>query len=171
MIIRRATPADLELLVTLARGCYYEAFGPDRYPGNPIGAFMDEHVTVPVYAAEMTDRRSSFWLAESESGEAIGFLKLRRHAPPRRLQERNALELVRIYLLRRYTGQGYGQQLMQFCIDEARSLGCKAVYLGVWEHNLPALAFYHKQGFTPFGWHVFPFGGQRQRDIWMSRAL
>ncbi|MBO0936222.1 GNAT family N-acetyltransferase [Fibrella sp. HMF5335] len=171
MHIRRVTPDDLHPLVALARRCYYEAFSPETYPGNPIQAFIDENVTTAIYAQEMTDRRASFWLAENEAGEPMGFLKLRRHAPPRRLAERNALELVRIYLLRQYIGKGYGQQLMQFCLDQARAQGHKAVYLGVWEHNAPAIAFYRRQGFVPFGWHVFPFGGERQRDIWMSRAV
>ncbi|MBO0929439.1 GNAT family N-acetyltransferase [Fibrella aquatilis] len=171
MTIRRATLADLLPLVALARRCYAEAFSQDKYPGNPIDGFIDEHVTTAVYAQEFADRRASFWLAENEAGEAMGFLKLRRHAPPRRLAERNALELVRIYLLEQHIGHGYGKQLMQFCLDYARSQGHKAVYLGVWEHNAVAQAFYRKQGFTPFGWHVFPFGGERQRDIWMSRAV
>ena len=171
MIIRRVTHTDLEPLVSLARRCYYEAFGPDKYPGTPIQPFIDNSVTVTAYATELTDRRASFWLAENEAGEAMGFLKLHRHAPPRRLQERNALEIVRIYLLTHYAGQGYGHQLMQFCLDQARSQGCKVVYLGVWEHNTPALTFYRKQGFMPFGWHIFPIGGERQRDIWMSRTV
>ena len=171
MTIRRVTHADIEPLVALARRCYYEAFGPDNYPGNPVQPFIDENVTLAAYASELTNRRASFWLAENEAGEAMGFLKLHRHAPPRRLQARNALELVRIYLLKQHARQGYGHQLMQFCLDQARSQGCTAVYLGVWEHNAPALAFYQKLGFVPFGWHVFPFGGERQRDIWMSRAV
>lgn len=171
MTIRRVTPADLEPLVSLAHRCYYEAFSPDKYPDNPVQAFINEHVTLTTYAQELTNRRASFWLAENDAGEGMGFLKLHRHAPPRRLTERNALELVRIYLLEQHAGKGYGRQLMEFCLDQARSQGCKAMYLGVWEHNIAAQVFYHKLGFTPFGWHVFPFGGQRQRDIWMSRAV
>ena len=171
MTIRRATLTDLEPLVALARRCYAEAFGTEKYPDNPIEAFINDHVTLSTYTTEFADKRSSFWLAENEAGEAMGFLKLRRHAPPRRLSERNALEVVRIYLLEQHIGHGYGRQLMEFCLDYARSQGNKAVYLGVWEHNASAQVFYRKQGFVPFGWHVFPFGGERQRDIWMSRAV
>lgn len=171
MIIRPATPVDIDKLVSVARRAIYDAFSPDKYPGNPVQAYLDEAVTTEVYAREFTDRRATFWLAETEAGEAVGFLKLRRHAPPRRMPERNALEIVRIYLLNQYVGKGWGRQLMQHCLDYARQQGHRAVWLGVWEHNQTARAFYEKLGFTAIGWHVFSFGGERQRDIWMWRPV
>lgn len=170
MTIRPATPADLTALVRVARQAIHEAFSPAKYPGNPVEAFLDEAVTYPQYAAAMQDKRTTFWLAE-DGGELVGFLKLRRHAPPRRMTERNALEIVQLYLIEQSTGRGWGRQLMTFALDYALSQGQRAVWLGVWEHNLSARAFYEKMGFTPFGWHVFPFGGELQRDIWMQRVI
>lgn len=171
MTIRPATTADLATLVAVARQAMFDAFSPEKYPGNPVQAYLDEAVTPEVYAQELTDRRATFWLAETDEGEAVGFLKLRRHAPPRRMPERNALEIVRIYLLDRHVGRGWGRQLMQHCLDYARQQGHRAVWLGVWEHNRTARAFYEKMGFVAFGWHVFPFGGEAQRDVWMWRAV
>ncbi len=171
MTIRQATPADLETLVSVARRSIYDAFSPDKYPGNPVQQYLDESVTASVYAQEFTNRRATFWLAENEQGEAMGFLKLHHHAPPRRIPVRNALEIVRIYLLDQYIGRGYGRQLMQHCLDYAREQGHKGVWLGVWEHNAPALVFYKRMGFVPVGWHAFSFGGERQRDIWLWKDL
>lgn len=171
MTIRQATIADLDLLVSIARQSIFAAFSPEKYPGNPVQQYLDDAVTGPVYAQEFTNRRATFWLAENEQGEAIGFLKLQRHAPPRRLPVRHALEIVRLYLLDQYIGRGYGRQLMQHSLDYARQQGYQAVWLGVWEHNAPALVFYEKMGFTRFGWHVFSFGGERQRDLWLWRTV
>ena len=171
MTIRQATPADLELLVSVARRSIYAAFSPEKYPGNPVQAYLDEAVTVPIYTQEFTNRRATFWLAENEQNEAIGFLKLHHHAPPSRMPIRNALEIVRLYLLDQYTGLGYGRQLMQHCLDYARQQGHQAVWLGVWEHNAPAIVFYQRMGFAPFGWHTFSFGGERQRDIWLWKQV
>lgn len=171
MTIRQATPADLDRLVSVARQSMYQAFSPEKYPGNPVQAYLDEAVTPAVYAREFTNRRATFWLAEEAQGEVIGFLKLHAHAPPRRLPVRNALEIVRIYLLDEHIGHGYGRQLMQHCLNYARQQGHKAVWLGVWEHNALALVFYEKLGFIRFGWHVFSFGGERQRDLWLWKAL
>jgi diamine N-acetyltransferase len=171
MRIRPATAADLDTLVRVARQAIFEAFSPAKYPGNPVQAYLDACVTTEVYAHELTDKRATFWLAETDTGEAVGFLKLRRHAPPRRMPERNALEIVRIYLLEAHIGKGWGRQLLEHCLSYARQQKHRAVWLGVWEHNHTAQAFYEKMGFTSFGWHVFPFGGERQRDIWLWRLL
>lgn len=170
MTIRPATTADLETLVAVARQAMYEAFSPVKYPGNPVESYLDEAVTYPHYQQSMQDKRTTFWLAE-EGGEAVGFLKLRRHAPPRRMAERNALEIVQIYLLERYVGRGWGRQLLEHALAYASAQGCRAVWLGVWEHNLSARAFYDRMGFTPCGWHVFPFAGEPQRDIWLQRPV
>ena len=171
MTIRQATLSDLDTLVSVARQSIYEAFSPKKYPGNPVQAYLDEAVTVTVYAREFTNRRATFWLAEDEQGNAIGFLKLHHHAPPKRMPIRNALEIVRIYLLDGYVGRGYGRQLMQHALDYARQQGHEAVWLGVWEHNTPALLFYGKMGFVNFGWHTFSFGGEQQRDRWLWRSV
>ena len=171
MTIRQATLSDLDTLVRVARHCIYEAFSPEKYPGNPVQTYLDEAVTVPVYAREFTNPRATFWLAEEEPGQTIGFLKLRLHAPPKQMPIRNALEIVRIYLLDGYVGRGYGRQMMQHALDYARGQGYEGVWLGVWEHNTPALVFYRKMGFTQFGWHTFLFGGERQRDFWLWKSL
>jgi len=45
------------------------------------------------------------------------------------------------------------------------------VWLGVWERNYRARAFYEKMGFEPFGFHYFQFGPERQRDLWLQKQL
>jgi ribosomal protein S18 acetylase RimI-like enzyme len=44
-------------------------------------------------------------------------------------------------------------------------------WLGVWERNPKAIAFYRKFGFQEVGEHVFPLGSDAQRDIVMSRPI
>ena len=83
----------------------------------------------------------------------------------------NAIEIQRIYLLQSQTGQGQGGQLMNHCLDWAGSVGHGAVWLGVWERNDRALAFYQKVGFMRFSYHYFQFGSERQRDFWLYKPL
>ena len=154
----------------------YSAFGPEKYPGNPVQTYLDQAVTPAVYAQELAHRRARFWLAETADGQPMGFVRLHPHAPPRQLPARyrqtgTGLEIERLYLLEPFIGQGFGGQLMAFCLDEARQQGHRYVWLGVWEHNASARAFYEKMGFQPFGWHYFSFGGEQQRDIWLVLAL
>ena len=60
---------------------------------------------------------------------------------------------------------------MQRCIDEARETGFQTIWLGVWERNSRALAFYRKWDFREVGEHIFQLGSEPQRDILMQRAV
>lgn len=171
MIIRPATLADTESLAELSASTMREAFGPPHNPIDVVDAYIAEHLVLSRLQQELVDRRSTFLLMETPEGDSIGYAKLRRHAPPRRMTERRAIEIQRIYLRQSQTGQGTGRLLMDYCLEKAKQEGHMAVWLGVWERNERALAFYHKIGFIPFGWHYFQFGPDRQRDIWMSKLL
>ncbi len=60
---------------------------------------------------------------------------------------------------------------MRACVDEARQAGHDAIWLGVWERNGRAQAFYRKWNFRAVGQHVFQLGSDPQRDIVMQRAV
>lgn len=51
---------------------------------------------------------------------------------------------------------------------EIKARGSDVVWLGVWERNARAIAFYKKYGFVERGEHVFLLGHDRQRDIVMA---
>ena len=54
---------------------------------------------------------------------------------------------------------------------EARQLGADALWLGVWERNPRAIAFYGKVGFVDVGSHLFVVGADAQTDRIMVRSL
>jgi ribosomal protein S18 acetylase RimI-like enzyme len=60
---------------------------------------------------------------------------------------------------------------MQACIDQASKIGHRTLWLGVWEHNTRARAFYEKWEFRDVGRHIFQLGDDRQTDILMERTL
>jgi ribosomal protein S18 acetylase RimI-like enzyme len=49
--------------------------------------------------------------------------------------------------------------------------GAHTLWLGVWEHNARAIAFYRKYGFQRIGEHVFPVGSDPQIDWLFARPL
>lgn len=153
-----------------------EAFGPPHNPAELVEDYIQSTITVSQLGAELMDIRSTFFLLEQADGAVVGYAKMRRHVPPRRMpapyrQAGSAVEIQRIYLLQTCTGQGQGRMLMQHCLDWASKEGYKAVWLGVWERNKRALAFYEKFGFQRFGFHYFQFGSERQRDYWLQKQL
>lgn len=60
---------------------------------------------------------------------------------------------------------------MDFAFSFARQLNKKTVWLGVWEHNLRAINFYKKHGFSKFGEHLFLVGKDAQTDWLMKQSL
>jgi ribosomal protein S18 acetylase RimI-like enzyme len=55
--------------------------------------------------------------------------------------------------------------------DAARGRHADTVWLGVWERNLRAQAFYRKHGFAVVGTQVFMMGSDAQRDFVMAKPL
>ncbi|NUO82171.1 hypothetical protein HUU05_19035 [candidate division KSB1 bacterium] len=45
------------------------------------------------------------------------------------------------------------------------------MWLGVWERNAAAIAFYRKAGFVEVGTQTFQLGEDRQRDFLMARRV
>ena len=100
-----------------------------------------------------------------------GFAQLRLgHHEPCILQER-PVELQRIYVLRAHHGGGHGAALMQAVLEMARTWGANLIWLGVWERNHKALAFYSRFGFREVGDHHFKLGRQSDRDLILARDL
>jgi len=60
---------------------------------------------------------------------------------------------------------------MRRVIAEASELGARTVWLGVWERNPRAQAFYRKCGFTDEGTQVFIVGEDVQNERVMVRPL
>ena len=60
---------------------------------------------------------------------------------------------------------------MDAVLDAARARGAKTLWLGVWERNQRAVAFYEKYGFTRVGEHTFVLGSDAQTDWLFVRPL
>jgi ribosomal protein S18 acetylase RimI-like enzyme len=81
------------------------------------------------------------------------------------------LEIERIYVDSKFHGEGIGKSLLDKCIQLARLKNIKTVWLGVWEHNPNAIAFYKKYGFKKFDDHIFLLGRDPQTDWLMSKSV
>ena len=167
--IRRATLADADLLAELGARTFSETFAHLNTPED-MDAYLSEAFTAARLCDELADDASTFWLAEV-GGEAAGYAKLHAGEAPPCVAGERPVELVRLYVLRKWLGAGVGQALMRECVEEARRRGHRAMWLGVWERNDRAQAFYRKWGFRRVGEHVFQLGSDAQTDWLMERGL
>ena len=167
--IRRGTVADAALLSELGARTFSETFAADNTPED-LAAYMAASFNVAQQTAELNDTASTFLIAEVD-GRAAGYAKLHDGEPEKGVEGAKPVELVRLYVSREWLGRGVGEQLMRACLDEARQAGHKTIWLGVWERNPRAQAFYRKWNFRPVGEHMFRLGSDLQRDVLMERTL
>jgi ribosomal protein S18 acetylase RimI-like enzyme len=114
--------------------------------------------------------RNIFLLAY-DGKEPVGYVRLRENNIPPSLGTDRAIEIARIYALQSSIGKGVGSALMQECIDIAREKQHHTLWLGVWEHNQRAIAFYTKWGFKKFSEHDFILGNDVQKDWLMKKNI
>lgn len=167
--IRLASAEDAALVADMSRRTFYDAFAAQNTPEN-IAHYMDEQFTRESLMAEVGMPGNIFLLACLD-GQPVGYARLLEHAPPPEIGEGQGIEIVRIYAEQSAIGKGVGAALMQYSIDLGREKGMKWIWLGVWEHNHRAIAFYSKWGFEKFGDHPFVLGADVQTDWWMRRKL
>jgi GNAT superfamily N-acetyltransferase len=168
-IIRPAVQDDAATLADLGARTFRETFEAICSPKD-LAAFLTEAYGEAIQRAELADPSRPAWVLEI-AGIPMGFAQLRLgHREPCVPGARPA-ELQRIYLLKAAQGDGRGAALMETAIDQARSWGADVLWLGVWEHNAKALAFYARQGFRVAGDHVFQIGQQIDRDLILVKEL
>lgn len=169
LYIRCAPIEDAGLLAELGAQTFTETFTEDNTPED-MAAYLAASFSLETLTAELTDPLSVFFIAEVD-GHPAGYAKLHSGKALDGVENQKQIELVRLYVSRKWLGRGVGQALMQRCIDEAREKGFQTIWLGVWERNSRALAFYRKWNFREFGEHIFQLGSDPQRDVLMQRAI
>ncbi|MFL6227613.1 MAG: GNAT family N-acetyltransferase [Pyrinomonadaceae bacterium] len=167
--IRRAVAADAGLLAKLGARTFRDTFA-DGTKLADMDAYLSAAFGEEVQAAELADAASIFFVAETD-GAASGYAKLYAGEAEACVAGRQPVELARLYIGREWFGRGVGAALMSACFAEARRAGYQTMWLGVWEHNARAQAFYRKWEFRTVGEHVFPVGSDPQIDLIMERAL
>lgn len=156
--IRRATPADAPLLTGLAERTFRDTYrGPDELDG--IDDYVARHFTVAAVAALLADPACTTLLAFHD-GAPAGYALLRTGPPPPCVEGALPIQLDRLYLEASLTGRGHGTALLAAAVALAGDLGAATVWLGVYQRNARAIAFYERRGFRRVGQRDFPFGGK-----------
>lgn len=172
--IRPATAEDATALSRLGATTFRETFEADNDPDD-MTRYLAEAFTPQQQAAEIADPAGTVLLAEhfGESGgaELVGYAHVVPSPTPEGVVGAAPLELKRLYVAHPWQGRGVAQALMDQAIDAARASGATTLWLGVWERNARALAFYTKYQFVRVGEHTFTLGTDAQTDWVLARPL
>lgn len=162
--IRTAAAADAELIADLSRETFYDAFIADNRKED-MDRFMNEQFTKESLMKEVGAPGNIFLLAYADD-TVVGYARLRENQA-----EKDKIEIARIYNKTSAIGKGIGKSLMLACIETARQLNKKIIWLGVWEKNQRAINFYTKFGFEKYDEHDFLLGDDLQKDWLMKKRI
>jgi ribosomal protein S18 acetylase RimI-like enzyme len=167
--LRKVEAEEVIALQKIAKQTFSETFSEINSEENMI-KYEQESLSSEKLSSELANPDSQFYFA-SDSDQVIGYLKVNFGEAQSELQDPNAMEIERIYVLKDYHGQKIGQLLYDQAIAIARESKSQYVWLGVWEENHKALKFYEKNGFVAFDKHIFSLGNDEQTDILMKKIL
>lgn len=167
--IKRATLNDINHLQKISKQTFFETFSAVNTEQN-MNKYLEEALSVEKLTAELQSANAAFYFAVLDD-HIIGYLKLNFGQSQTKLKDDKALEIERIYVLKKYHGKKVGQLLYEAAIQIAKQKRADYVWLGVWEENLRAISFYKKNGFVEFDKHIFKLGNDAQTDIMMKLHL
>jgi len=168
-VIRRTESTDAPCLAELAELTFRHTFEAANTPED-MRLHCATHYGEAIQAREISDPEMATLVGEHDD-QLVGFAQLRWGCPPDCIKAERPAEIQRLYVREAWHGKGVAQDLMSASIALAKASGAEQVWLGVWEHNPRAIAFYKKWGFAEVGEHVFPVGADPQRDIILTRVL
>lgn len=167
--LRKAIPDDASGLAALARQTFCETF--THYPAGNLAQHLHQYYTPEIFFGYINDPNIGLWLAESE-GVPVAYVKFGEYKLPLKPSALPVLELHRLYVLKAWHGRRIGAALMEKLFAAARRQNTKAIYLGVWENNHSAQAFYSHYGFTKAGEYDYPpVGNTLDREWIMAKSL
>jgi len=160
--IHFATTADAPALAAFAAQAFTDTYC-DLDDAQEIADYVAEHLRPDVLAGVIQDPACTTrlaWMGDELAGYAI----LREAPAPACVTGPVPLELWRLYLGQRFIGQGLGARLMADVHGQARQRGARTLWLGVYDRNVRAVAFYERFGFAQVGNKEFLFGGRLYSD-------
>jgi len=166
---RRIEIAELKELQEIALKTFVATYQHNNDPQN-FQLYLDENFSLEQLTEELNNPLSDFYFLEF-SDAIVGYIKLNRGAAQTDVVAANTLEIERIYVIKEQQGKGFGKLLIDKSIKIANADQLDFIWLGVWEKNPEAIAFYEHLGFQAFGTHSFTVGHEDQTDILMKLVL
>jgi len=162
----RCTPEDLGLLTKLARKTFIDAFEVHNNPKD-FSAYVNSALTESSFEKELLNPDSYFYFVKLKN-KVVGYFKLNENTAQTELLGTDCFELERIYVSEEFQGKKIGRWMLQQIVDLAKKKDKTFLWLGVWEHNISAIKFYQRNGFSKFGEHPYYLGKDKQMD-WLMR--
>ena len=166
MTIKKCTLEDSRELQVISVDTFNETFKDQNSP-EQINAYLESAFNLQQLEKQLANRSSQFFFIYVNH-EVAGYLKVNTDDAQSEKTGDESLEIERIYVKKKYQKHGLGRHLLNKAVEVAIEQKKKKIWLGVWEENKNAIAFYQKKGFVQTGAHSFYMGDEEQVDLIMT---
>jgi len=135
-----------------------------------MNAYLERAFNLKQLEKELSNISSQFFFVYFNN-EVAGYLKVNTIDAQSEKMGDEALEIERIYIRSKFQKHGLGKYLLNKAMEIAVKENKRKIWLGVWEKNENAIAFYKKMGFVQTGAHSFYMGDEEQMDFIMTKSL
>ena len=167
--MKKCNREDLELLQEISIETFNDTFKDQNSPEN-MKAYLEKAFNSEQLEKELSNTSSEFFFVYFNEAVA-GYLKVNINEAQSEEVGDESLEIERIYIKSKFQKQGIGKYLFNKAIEIAMERNKEKIWLGVWEKNKNAIAFYKKMGFVHTDSHSFYMGDEEQIDIIMTKTL
>ncbi|WP_418027875.1 GNAT family N-acetyltransferase [Paenibacillus sp. JJ1722] len=160
---------DLQILQEISIETFNDTFKDQNSPEN-MKAYLERAFNFKQLEEELSNVSSEiFFIYFNE--ELAGYLKVNMNDAQSEKLGDESLEIERIYIKNKFQKHGLGKYLLNKAMEIAMEHNKKKIWLGVWEKNENAIAFYKKMGFVQTGAHSFYMGDEEQIDFIMTKTI
>lgn len=167
--LRKCSIEDIETIQQIGRQTYFETFVAYNTEEN-MNDYLQKAFADSKLHKELKNPASEFYVAEKD-GKVAAYLKINQSSAQTEPMDSDHLEIERIYVLKEFQKLGLGKLLYDKALERAKELAKSKIWLGVWENNHNALAFYSKIGFERIGQHSFFMGDDEQIDYILLKVV
>lgn len=167
--ITMCTRDDLPILQEISIETFNDTFNDQNSPEN-MKDYLKRAFNFEQLETELSNISSKFFFVYFNN-EVAGYLKVNTDNAQSEEMGDESLEIERIYIKNKFQKHGLGKYLLNKAIEIAKEDNKKKIWLGVWEQNENAIAFYQKMGFVQTAAHSFYMGDEEQTDFIMTKTL
>ncbi|MDI2589088.1 GNAT family N-acetyltransferase [Psychrobacillus sp. NEAU-3TGS] len=167
--IKKCTIKDSSKLQEVSYETFNETFKHQNSPEN-MNTYLQKAFNLCQLEKELSNTSSQFFFVYFNN-EIAGYLKVNMNDAQSEKMGDDSIEIERIYIKNQFQKHGLGKYLFNKALEIAQESTKKKIWLGVWEKNDNAIAFYKKMGFVQTGTHSFFMGDEEQIDFIMTKTL
>ncbi|WP_339165983.1 GNAT family N-acetyltransferase [Paenibacillus sp. FSL R5-0341] len=148
---------------------FNETFKAQNSPEN-MKAYLEKAFNREQLESELSVTDSQF-LFIYVNHKLAGYMKVNINDAQSEKMGMESLEIERVYIKKEFQKHGLGKVLLHKAIEMETEHQKRNIWLGVWEKNENAIAFYEKMGFVQTGAHAFVMGDEEQSDFIMTKTI